>query len=70
MPSGFGAALEEAHLPGAGHRLGAATSPQLAVEVVEVGLDGARLDEELLRYIFIRLTGGDECEHLHLKSAG
>ena len=61
--------LEEAHLSSTGHRLGAAASPQLAVEVVDVGLDGARRDEELVGYLRVGVAGGDEREHLELPLA-
>ena len=61
--------LEEAHLCSTGHRLGAAASPQLAVEVVYVGLDGAHRDEELTGYLLVGVAGGDEREHLQLPLA-
>src|SRR5215208_1096325 len=61
--------LEEVHLPGAGYSLGAAARPQLAVEVVDVGLDGADGDEELACDLPVGLAGGDEREHLQLPLA-
>ena len=47
------AVLEEAHLSGAGYSLGAAASPQLAVEVVDVGLHGGHRDEEPARDLLV-----------------
>ena len=44
--SSIGDVLEKVHLSSTGHRLGAAARPQLAVEVVDVGLDRAYRDEE------------------------
>src|SRR5690606_6622099 len=41
--------LEKAVFPGAGDGLGARAAPQLAVDVVGVGLDGAHRDRELAR---------------------
>ena len=38
----YGTWLEEVHLSGAGYSLGAAARLQLAVEAVDVRLDGAR----------------------------
>ena len=65
----YGSWLEEVHLSGAGHRLGAAARPQLAVEAVDVGLDGARRDEELARNLSIGVARCDEREHLQLSLA-
>ncbi len=63
------ARLEEAHLPGAGQSLGAAAGIQLAVEVVDVGLDRARRDEELMCDLLVGPAGGDEGENLQLPLA-
>ena len=63
------AVLEETHLSGTGHRLGAAASPQLAVEVVNVGLDRAHRDEELTVDLIVGIAGSDEREHLELPLA-
>src|SRR5688572_32455950 len=63
------AVLEEAHLSGTGHRLGAAASPQLAVEVVYVGLYGGHRDEEPARDLLVGHAGGDERQHLQLALA-
>jgi hypothetical protein len=38
--------LDQIQLPGAGYSLGAAAHPQLAVEVIDVGLDRTQRDEE------------------------
>src|SRR3712207_165879 len=56
-------------VPGAGHRLGAAASPQLAVEAVDVRLDGARRDEELGCDLLVGVARDDEREHLQLSLA-
>src|SRR5829696_7738034 len=56
------AVLEEAHLSSTGHRFGAAASPQLAVELVDVSLDRAHRDEELTGDLLVGIAGGDERE--------
>src|SRR5918998_381223 len=65
----YGTWLEEIHLSSAGYRLGAAARPQLAVEAVDVRLDGARRDIELGCDLLVGLARGDEREHLQLPLA-
>src|SRR3712207_6779732 len=45
--------LEEFHFSGAGYSLGAASCPKLAVEPIDVCLDGARRDEEFGRDLLV-----------------
>jgi hypothetical protein len=61
--------LEQFELPGPCHRLRAAVGVELAVEVVDVGLDRAHADEELLGDPAVALAGGDELKHLKLPLA-
>src|SRR5215217_607024 len=60
---------DEVQIPGAGQRLGTAARPQLAVETVDVGLDGAHRDAELTGDLLVGIAGGDEREHLELPLA-
>src|SRR5919107_5462361 len=61
--------LEQFELPGPCHRLRAAVRVELAVEVVEVGLDGAHADEELGGDLTVGLAGGYELKDLALALA-
>ena len=47
-------------------RLGAAAYVELAVEVVDVGLDGAQGDEKLARDLLVRLSAREQPQHLGL----
>jgi hypothetical protein len=60
---------DKVQLPGAGYSLGAAACPQLAVQAVDVRLDGARRNEELGCDLLVGLAHGDEREHLQLSLA-
>src|ERR687893_173448 len=55
---------QQAHLPGPGCGLGAVGGAELAVDVVEVGLDRAERDEEVAGDLGIRTPGGQESEDL------
>ena len=61
--------LEQIQLSGPCHRLRAAVRVELAVEVVEVGLDGAHADEELGGDLAVGLAGGYERKDLQLALA-
>src|ERR671911_1902480 len=61
--------LDQIQIPGAGYSLGAATRLQLAVEVVDVGLDRTQRDEEATCDLPVGLAGGDKPEHLQLALA-
>lgn len=63
---GRGCASEEVHLPRAGYCLGAAARPQLAVEVVDVGLDVTNADKQLGGDPTVTLAGGYELEDFQL----
>jgi hypothetical protein len=58
--------LDQVQVPGPRDRLRAAARPQLAVEVVEVSLDGAHADEELSGDPTVGLARGHELEYLVL----
>src|SRR5688572_21208860 len=61
--------LNEPELSGSRHCLCAAVGVELAVEVVDVGLDRAHADEELCGDPAVTLAGGDELKHLKLAPA-
>jgi hypothetical protein len=54
---------------GAGDRLGATVDAQLAVDVDQVGLDGAQLDDEVACQFGIGTAGRQEAEHGQLARA-
>src|SRR5919112_4582678 len=61
--------LEQFELPGPCHRLRAAVRVELAVEVVDVGLDGAHADEQLGGDPAITLAGGYKLQNFELAPA-
>src|SRR5215203_186578 len=62
--------LDQFQLPGPRCRLRAAVRVELAVEVVDVGLDGAHADEEFRGDPTVGLAGGYMPEVLELPLAG
>ena len=63
------APLDQIQLLGSRHRLRAAVRVELAVGVVDVGLDGAHAHEELRRDPAGGLAGGYELENFELAPA-
>jgi hypothetical protein len=61
--------LDQFQVPGPRDRLRAAVRVEFAVEVVEVGLDGAHADEELCGDPAVGLARGHELEYLMLAPA-
>src|SRR5918995_4900089 len=64
-----GGELEEVQLPRPGDGLRAVARSQLAVDVFEVGLDGAQDYEQFAGDLRVTLAGSDEDEHLQLAFA-
>src|SRR5215207_1188043 len=61
--------LDQIQLPGPRHRLCTAARVELAVDVIDMGLDGAHADEELRRDLAVGLADGYELENFELPLA-